>query len=605
MTPSQKHASIFAILTLFFGLQTGHADDSQTAFFSGHGESVTHRTLDQLQKKRSPWLEFVAHSDQRQPLYLGASPLDLEFHANEKRAARDTASLLNAMKDRLKSQAHSVFRAIQPQAAIEFEAWPALDDSGQYTWVFARYRPSPNAAWVWIEDLSFPTEVKTGKSISEPAPIFPIRKKLDSPSDFSDVFDDFLLLKSLYRKPLFGDAIFTDSTGQRVLAAWPKIEKRQAVADAAKKDPKISKKVRAWILPQPPYLNHNPISFIVKVSASEVRIPENIRWIQPDAFADRTKTETAATQSKISKWPDDFAGAYEKDVRVFSGVEEAVLAKKKTKARFLKKSTASPDHDLETLVDYLEDRYTELGIRTERQRFTWRNIKQSNLIAKISGSLPDAGKHPVILADHIDTAFCEDLFDSKNQRISTSGADDNVTAVAALLRAASVLKNFKPKRDIWLVHLTGEEFPADGLGSRHFLKTLFAKRIEPHAVLLLDMIGWNPKGNSLFQINAGTSRRSIETAEIAFDSARSLSLATKPALRERFSQNSYLYNTDGIIYENLGLPIVLFNERLSLAENFDRPHYHQSTDTIEHIDFAYAISIVKTAIETAARVSSN
>jgi hypothetical protein len=59
------------------------------------------------------------------------------------------------------------------------------------------------------------------------------------------------------------------------------------------------------------------------------------------------------------------------------------------------------------------------------------------------------------MADHYDTAFCEDVFEDTGQRISTPGADDNVSGSVALLMAAITLRHLKFCNEIWLVHFTG------------------------------------------------------------------------------------------------------------------------------------------------------
>src|SRR5690606_12365510 len=146
-------------------------------------------------------------------------------------------------------------------------------------------------------------------------------------------------------------------------------------------------------------------------------------------------------------------------------------------ARFRKKGAFQPDHDLERMVNYLEERYRVLAIPTIRQRFTWRGVAQSNLIAVIEGAEPGP---PVVMADHIDAAVEEDTFARTGERVTTHGADDNATATAALLAAAAALRDARPKRTIWLVHLTGEEFPADCLGARHFLTELMRARRDVH-----------------------------------------------------------------------------------------------------------------------------
>ena len=67
-------------------------------------------------------------------------------------------------------------------------------------------------------------------------------------------------------------------------------------------------------------------------------------------------------------------------------------------------------------------------------------------------------------------------------RLSAHGADDNCSATATLLQAAPVfLKLAKEgllERDVWLVHLTGEEFPSDCMGARHLAQALVEKSLQ-------------------------------------------------------------------------------------------------------------------------------
>ena len=78
------------------------------------------------------------------------------------------------------------------------------------------------------------------------------------------------------------------------------------------------------------------------------------------------------------------------------------------------------------------------------------------------------------MADHYDTAYMEDVYEKERggsgARLSAAGADDNHSATAALMLAAPIFlemsKAGKLDCDIWLVHLTGEEFPSDCMGAR-------------------------------------------------------------------------------------------------------------------------------------------
>ena len=90
------------------------------------------------------------------------------------------------------------------------------------------------------------------------------------------------------------------------------------------------------------------------------------------------------------------------------------------------------------------------------------------------------------MADHYDTAYMHDRYDEdeggNGARLAAAGADDNHSATAALMLAAPIfLELSKAGRlgcDVWLVHLTGEEFPADCLGARALTRRLVEGTLE-------------------------------------------------------------------------------------------------------------------------------
>src|SRR5439155_3180191 len=95
-------------------------------------------------------------------------------------------------------------------------------------------------------------------------------------------------------------------------------------------------------------------------------------------------------------------------------------------------------------------------------------------------------KRAVIMADHYDTAYMEDHYakgpGQAGPRLAASGADDNHSATAALMLGAPIFLELSRRRklacDIWLVHLTGEEFPADCLGARHLCQQMVERSLK-------------------------------------------------------------------------------------------------------------------------------
>lgn len=263
----------------------------------------------------------------------------------------------------------------------------------------------------------------------------------------------------------------------------------------------------------------------------------------------------------------------------------------------------------------------------------------------------------VVMGDHYDTAYMEDIFDKSSggsgARLSAAGADDNHSATATLLQAAPIFLNLakegKLERDIWLLHLTGEEFPADCMGARRFCQelvqgTLSLELDDDHkmdlsktrvvGVYVLDMVAHNrDDARDIFQISPGRGPQSLELARHAHvantqwnagalkwnetperrnrasgkrttDGKTIPEIARHPILsgevRTPLNLTSSLYNTDGIIFSDVGVPVVLF------MENYDinRKGYHDTHDTMENIDLDYGAALTAIAIETVARVAA-
>lgn len=287
---------------------------------------------------------------------------------------------------------------------------------------------------------------------------------------------------------------------------------------------------------------------------------------------------------------------------MLSGEQEAHFDITKRVMRLERKNSADPANQLEQLIEFLEERYQLLNIVNYRQTFMWRNITQYNLIAVLPKNKQcGSDGRPIILADHIDTAFCEDIFEQSGKRVSTTGADDNVSAVATLLAAAKLLQNGTRCRDIWLVHLTGEEYPGDDLGARHFVNSLFEQQIDVYGIIQLDMIGWRANPNDpIFQVNAGLSNHSQYLAHTMLQVAKRMSfpIELQGTYRGKFDARSYLFNTDAVIYDALGFDTILLNEHINELENIERKGYHDTMDTTRLIDWNYVTSVAQIAIAT-------
>jgi hypothetical protein len=266
-------------------------------------------------------------------------------------------------------------------------------------------------------------------------------------------------------------------------------------------------------------------------------------------------------------------------------------------------------------------------------------------------------REAVIMADHYDTAYMHDRYDKDfggcGARISACGADDNYSATAAMMLAAPIFlkmsREGKLGCDVWLVHLTGEEFPADCLGARALTEQLVRRTLKlrlagkrardlsgttVRGVYVSDMIAHNnDRERDVFQIAPGNDPASMwlaYQAHLANETwNESVPFWNKAQKREGLPRGrrspygaavpevapflrlaghvrvpsdprSTLYNTDGQIFSDAGVPCVLF------MENYDinRTGYHDTHDTMANIDLDYGAAVCAITIEAVARAAT-
>jgi hypothetical protein len=277
---------------------------------------------------------------------------------------------------------------------------------------------------------------------------------------------------------------------------------------------------------------------------------------------------------------------------------------------------------------------------------------ERNLMVVIPGK---DRRRAVIMADHYDTAYMVDCYDPEyggtGARLAAAGADDNHSATAALMLGAPIFLEMSKKGqlgcDVWLIHLTGEEFPSDCLGARHLSQLLVEgrlqlrvaegrwrdlSRVRIQGLYVLDMVAHNnDREPNVFQIAPGTGRQSLWLAEQAHLATEAWNAGTQrwnrrpgrqgpgrrspkgsqipepaahPVLRGEVrlpaNPRSTLYNTDGQVFSDAGIPAVLF------MENYDinRAGYHDTHDNMANIDLDYGAAVTAIAIESVARAAT-
>ncbi len=560
---------------------------------------------DVVRNRQRTYLEFIeANSEQRQPLYLNITPLEIEMGVSSSMIAqipepyrkigeREIALFVSRLREQLRL-------SVVNSDSLELEAWPTINDHGRQTWVFARYRVNSVDKWHWLDSSLIRDLVENmDPDRDDVLPMLPSTLDPSRKEENENIFGDILDFNDLYQKPRFSECMWTErNEASSVYAGWLPSSQKDIERKNFSCRPQLYRDVVCRDFPQPVRVSGQPKTFILKIARNgSVKWSSDIHWQKVVSESDVSLPKLNPIVSPPSTLISQLRALYEKEVRMFSGAQPLVL-KNGTKIQIERRNSIQENNDLEHLVRYFEEQYRALGIRTERHEFKWRNINQTNLVAIIPGSLPKLQNHPVLIADHYDTAFEGDTFEQNKIRRAAAGANDNYTATAGVLFAARYLKNTKPKHDIWLVHLTGEEYPADDLGARNLVSELLRNKQKITALLLMDMIGFNPENHPDFQINSGLSRESMRASVLAKTLVTNAKLRLNPLMRSRYDSQSYLYNTDGLIFDEAGYPVVFFNEVMNRFV-YEREGYHDTKDTVQFVNFNYAFEISRLVSLTA------
>ena len=158
-------------------------------------------------------------------------------------------------------------------------------------------------------------------------------------------------------------------------------------------------------------------------------------------------------------------------------------------------------------------------------------------------------------------------------------------------------------RTIWLVHFTGEEFPADDLGARALVSKMLGDKQDIAGLVLLDMIGFAGVGESQFQINPGPHAASLEMASVALDAAADQAPDLTPLLEPRYSTAATSTTPTGSSSPRTAIPSCYINEHINYFTRLMRAAYHDMSDTSDKVNFAFAVKLTKISIETVARLA--
>ena len=221
----------------------------------------------------------------------------------------------------------------------------------------------------------------------------------------------------------------------------------------------------------------------------------------------------------------------------------------------------------DTAATGVGDIFASVGLQVEYQNHT------SNHAPNVIGTKPgtDLGSEVVILIGHLDDLPSSGL---------APGADDNASGSAMVTALAEVMSCTNYRRTVKFLTVTGEEF---GLyGSDYYAAEAASQGEQITAVLNGDMIGWEGDGYPAVEdldINQNTASEWLGNlfAQAAEDYETG-------SVVNNFTCNSMAYSDHWPFWQE-GYPALCgitdnFGFCGQGGENYDYPHYHQSSDTI-------------------------
>jgi Zn-dependent M28 family amino/carboxypeptidase len=235
-------------------------------------------------------------------------------------------------------------------------------------------------------------------------------------------------------------------------------------------------------------------------------------------------------------------------------------------------------------ADYVETTLENSGYTVTRQPVTTGGVTMPNVIASKPGTAICADKVFVVGA-HYDSVS------------STPGADDDASGVAGMLEIAHVLRNVTLPISVQFVGFALEETGLNG--SRVMATDLRQRNVDVVGMVSLEMIGFTKPGNDQF-IGSTNDYLGMVGNPASEYLARVFGAAAFEYLPFYFAPASVI--DPAVLSDILRSDHASFwaqnYQALLLTDtaNFRNPNYHQSTDTIDTLNFSFMRGAVRTTI---------
>jgi Zn-dependent M28 family amino/carboxypeptidase len=260
--------------------------------------------------------------------------------------------------------------------------------------------------------------------------------------------------------------------------------------------------------------------------------------------------------------------------------------------RFFPRNYRNPGK-LDLAAEWIARRFREADLEVTFQEYTLAEGTYRNVVARVEGNDPSLGA--TVLGAHYDAYG--DL----------PGADDNASAVAALLELALTLPAARPERTVYLVAFCTEEppfFGSEDMGSFRFARELKERGVEVGLMVSIEMVGYFSDepgsqkfpvpGLGLFYPNRG------DFLAVVGDLGSGRTIRTvKRRMRETGAIPVYSFRGPATIpgidwsdhwgFRRLGMPAVMITDTAFMRN----PNYHTDADTPETLDYPRMVNVVR------------
>ncbi|HXT83346.1 MAG TPA: M28 family peptidase [Verrucomicrobiae bacterium] len=253
-------------------------------------------------------------------------------------------------------------------------------------------------------------------------------------------------------------------------------------------------------------------------------------------------------------------------------------------------------HDI---ADWLRGEFVSMGyddvdFHTYTENIDGNNYNLQNVYCNKNGIKDKC----ILICAHYDSRM--KILDDSESR--APGANDNASGVSAILEIARIVKNHRLEYPLQFVLFSGEEQGL--LGSKHYAKFVKDNNVNIYRLINLDMIAYpafNP-GKIIIELDNNNKPEHNQVKENDQDSIEfGKEMADMSVYTDLQINLGSIYDSDYEPFEAEGFVVIGAYD--GSAQEDQNPHYHDSSDTPDLIDWNYLTSVTKMVLATILKIA--